>query len=541
MKTDFNFPDCSLPEMLRQTVQRFAQHTAIAFNGQTLDFAAFDRLSDQVAAGLYAQGLRKGDRIGVYCINSDVFALAYIGVVKAGATVVPINTLLNPREVAYILNDAGVTALIYHEVFADAVSSIRNELPALKTCVGIGTQPLPAGDIPWSELLSTAGAPPEISFDPSEDLVVIIYTSGTTGRPKGAMLTHRNLIANTCSIRAALELEPGKDVLLVVLPMFHAFAATVGMLFPLLHGCTIAPLARFDPEAVANTIEAVGATILPAVPSMYNVMLRLGDEFVPKLAALRFAVSGGAAMPLEIMNRFESRFDRLIYEGDGPTECSPVTCVNPIHGLRKPGSVGLAVPGVDMCIMDASGQELPKGTIGEICVRGPNVMKGYWNQPDETRKSFFGKWFRTGDLGTEDEDGYFFIVDRIKDMIIVNGMNVYPRVIEEVLYQHPLIHEAAVVGEPHKLHGEIPVAHVSLEEGADLDAAQVQAFCRRHLGRHEIPRRIFFLPALPRSPAGKILKRELRKQGEVERGIDIQEIAKKIPRQERVVPQEPLP
>jgi len=541
MTTDFNFPDCTLPEMLRQTAQRFARHTAVAFNGQTLDFATFDRLSDRVAAGLHAQGLGKGDRIGLYCINSDAFALAYVGIVKAGATVVPINLLLNPREVIYILKDAGVRALIYHEAFMDALTMIRAELPAVSLYVGIGGKPLPAGDTPWSDLLNAAGAPPAVSFDPAEDLVVIIYTSGTTGRPKGAMLTHRNLIANTCSIKAALELESGKDVLLVVLPMFHAFAATVGMLFPLLHGCTIVPLPRFEPELVANAIETLGVTIFPAVPSMYNVMLRLGHDFTSKLSSLRFAVSGGAAMPLEVMNRFETRFDRLIYEGDGPTECSPVTCVNPIHGLRKPGSVGLAVPGVDMCIMDESGKELPRGTIGEICVRGPNVMKGYWNQPDETRKAFFGEWFRTGDLGTEDEDGYFFIVDRIKDMIIVNGMNVYPRMIEEVLYQHPAIHEAAVVGEPHKLHGEIPVAYVSLEEAGELTAPQVQAFCRQHLGRHEIPRRVLFLPALPKTPTGKILKRELRKQGELERGIDIKEIEKKVTRQGQVVPQEPLP
>lgn len=537
MKTEFNFPDCSLPDMLRQTAQQYAGHTAIAFNGQTLDFAAFDQLSDRVAAGLFAQGLRKGDRIGLYCINSDVFALAYIGIVKAGATVVPINTLLNPHEVSYILRDAGARALIYHEVFTEAVGMIRAELSELSLYVGISTETPPAGDMSWADLLNTTDAPPQISFDPVEDLVVIIYTSGTTGRPKGAMLTHRNLIANTCSIKAALEMEPGKDVLLVVLPMFHAFAATVGMLFPLLHGCTIAPLPRFDPERVANTIEAVGATIFPAVPSMYNVMLRLGDEFVPKLSSLRFAVAGGAAMPLEVMNRFETRFDKLIYEGDGPTECSPVTCVNPIHGLRKPGSVGLAVPGVDMCIMDKSGRELPKGKIGEICVRGPNVMKGYWNRPDETAKSFFGTWFRTGDLGTEDEDGYFFIVDRIKDMIIVNGMNVYPRMIEEVLYQHPKIHEAAVVGEANKLHGEIPVAYIALQEEAELDAAQVQAFCRQYLGRHEIPRRVQFLPALPKNPTGKILKRALRKQGELERGIDIKEIDRKVTRQDRTVPQ----
>ena len=217
----------------------------------------------------------------------------------------------------------------------------------------------------------------------------------------------------------------------------------------------------------------------------------------------------------------------MIYEGDGPTECAPVTCVNPIGGRRKPGSVGLPVPGVAMKIVDDTGQELPHGQVGEICVKGPNVMKGYWNRPAETRESFFGDWFRTGDLGTEDGDGYFCIVDRIKDMLIVNGMNVYPRVIEDCLREHSEIREVAVVGEPHRLHGEIPVVYVVRTEGSELTAEQIKSFCRERLGRHEVPRRVFFRPELPKNPTGKILKRELRKQGEIERGIDVKEIIPK--------------
>ena len=224
-------------------------------------------------------------------------------------------------------------------------------------------------------------------------------------------------------------------------------------------------------------------------------------------------------MPLEVMKQVEERFGLPIYEGDGPTECSPVTCINPIGGKRKPGSVGLPLPGVEMIILDDQGQELAQGEVGEICVRGRNVMKGYWQRPEETREAFFGEWFRTGDLGMKDEDGYFFIVDRKKDMIIVNGMNVYPRVIEEVLYKFPAIREAAVIGEPHKLHGEVPVAYVALNEGARATASDVRAFCRDNLGRHEIPRKVRFLPELPKNAAGKILKRALRKDGELERGV----------------------
>ncbi|MCF7976116.1 MAG: long-chain fatty acid--CoA ligase [Phycisphaerae bacterium] len=508
--------------MLQQSVRTYASHRAIVFGDRTLDFAAFGELSDRAAAGLCAQGVHKDDRVGLYCVNSDIFAIAYMGIVKAGATVVPINTLQNPREVAYILKDAGARGLIYHELFSDAVNAIRTDIEDLSLFIRIGETKGPESDMAWTDIAASTAALPDVSFDPVEDVVVIIYTSGTTGHPKGAMLTHQNLISNTCSIKAALQLEPGIDTILVVLPMFHAFAATVGMLFPLLHGCTMVPLPRFDPEQVAHAIAASHATIFMGVPSMFNVLLRLRDEFVPKLSCLKFAVSGGAAMPVEIMQQFEDRFGKLIYEGDGPTECGPVTCVNPIGGQRKLGSVGLSVPGVAMKIMDESGHERPHNQIGEICVKGPNVMKGYWNLPQQTRESFFGDWFRTGDLGTEDPDGYFTIVDRMKDMIIVNGMNVYPRMIENVLCQHPVICEAAVVGESHRLHGEIPVAYVTCEQGQAVSPAALMSLCKAHLGRHEIPRKIIFMEQLPKNATGKILKRQLRRQGELERGIDIE-------------------
>ncbi len=512
--------DASLPELLKMTARQFAGHRAFIMDQREMSFAEFDALSDRVSAGLFSRGLSKGDRVGLYCANSDAFALAYMGIVKAGAVVVPINLLLNPKEIAFILNDAGARALIYLDAFAPAVTAVVSATPGLSFSVCIGKTRAHDRDIPFSELMVSADPPPVVTFDAREDLAAILYTSGTTGRPKGAMLTHRNLVANTWSIREALHLVPGEDILLVVLPMFHAFAATVGMLFPLLHGCTIAPVPKFDPVHVARTIAATRATIFLGVPSMYNLFLRMPDEFVPLLASLRFAVSGGAALPMDILSKFEERFGKLIYEGDGPTECSPVTCVNPIEGRRKPASVGPAIPGVQMKIVDDDGNELRRGRIGEICVRGPNVMKGYWKLPDDTREAFFGEWFRTGDLGTEDEEGYFFIVDRKKDMIIVNGINVYPRVIEELLYAFDPIREAAVVGEPDELHGEIPVAYVSLKEGRVTTDAEVRAYCRQNLGRHEVPRKVFFMKDLPKNAAGKILKRALRKQGELERGID---------------------
>jgi long-chain acyl-CoA synthetase len=253
---------------------------------------------------------------------------------------------------------------------------------------------------------------------------------------------------------------------------------------------------------------------------MYGLFLKINDEQQAQWASIRLCISGGAALPVAVLQGFEQRFRVPLLEGDGPTECSPVTCVNPVEGEHKPGSVGLPIPQVSMCIMDEQGRQLADGEMGEVCVSGPNVMKGYLNQPEANAESFFGDWFRTGDLGYRDSDGYFFLVDRKKDMIIVNGMNVYPRMVEEALYRHPGIAEAAVIGEPHAKHGEIVVAHIVASQGVTLDSAAVRAYCREHLGAHESPRKIVFREALPKNAAGKILKRELRKQGELERGID---------------------
>ncbi len=509
----------SLHGWFRETAAGNAGRTAVVCGDRRTTFGELDAQSDAVAAWLAGRGVAKGDRVALYGINADTFVAAYFGILKAGAVVLPVNLLLNPKEIAWILEDAGAAGLLYHDAFAGAVEAIAVGAPSLRfrACLGEGAA---AGGTPWSGVLASGGPAPRPAIDPAADLAVLLYTSGTTGYPKGAMLTHRNLVSNVRSTHRAMRFEPGRDAVLVVLPMFHAFAATACMLAPLLAACRIVPMPRFEPEAAARAIAAEGVTLLMAVPSMYAVLLRLPDECVPMLASLRCAISGGAAMPVEVMRRFEERFGKAIYEGDGPTECSPVTCVNPLGGRRKPGTVGLPVPDVEMRILDEEGAERPRGEIGEICVRGPNVMKGYWNRPEDTKAAFFGEWFRTGDLGTVDEDGYFSIVDRKKDMLITNGMNVYPRIVEEVLYRHPAVREAAVVGAPDERHGEVPVAYVALQPGAEADAAALRAFCRESLGRHEVPRRVVFLPDLPKNAAGKILKRALRTDGERERGID---------------------
>jgi long-chain acyl-CoA synthetase len=509
----------SIPAAFRATAAARPAQAVLLFADRQLDFAEIDRQSDRCAAGLAARGVAPGDRVALYWINGAEFVIAYLGILKAGAVVVPINLLLNPKEVAYILGDAEARALLYHQAMAGQVTELAalGVLPHL--VVGMGASAA-GGHLEFDRLLNHPAPAPAIACDVERDLAAIIYTSGTTGRPKGAMLSHANLVANTRSVLAALELRPGEDRLLVVLPMFHSFAATVGMLTPLLHGLALAPLPRFDPTLVSETVAAVRATVFLGVPSMYNLLLRLPDEQVAAWRSIRFGVAGGAAMPVELLRRFEARFGFPVLEGDGPTECSPVTCVNPPRGPRKPASVGLPVPDVEIEILDDAGRRLPTGEIGELCVRGPNVMRGYWRLPEATAENFHGAWLRTGDLGYKDADGYLFMVDRKKDMIIVNGMNVYPRMVEEVLYAHPDIQEAAVVGEPHASHGEIVVAHVVPRPGSGLDEARVKAHCRENLGQHQRPRKVVLREALPKNATGKILKRELRRQGELERGVD---------------------
>jgi long-chain acyl-CoA synthetase len=523
----------SLPQGFRRAASRFAAAPAILTDEKIWSYADLDAASAAVAVELAAAGIVPGDRVGLLCPNGADFVRCYLGIFKAGACAVPINLLLPATAIAFALKDAGARAFCFHAAFAVPAVAALAELPDRIARFGIGPF-APSRDQNTApnmvdvnlDALTTPAAAPQPAIDPEQAPAVILYTSGTTGRPKGAVLTHANLRANAQAVAEVLGVRPGTeggagDRFLVVLPMFHAFAATVGILTPLLTGAALVPVARFDPALISAAIATHRASIFLGVPSLYALLARLPEAQVAHWESVRLCISGGAAMPEAVMQAFEARFALPILEGDGPTECGPVTCVNPPGGPRKAGSVGPPIPGVEMRILDADGKELPAGEHGEVCVRGPSVMRGYWRLPEETRASFHGDWFRTGDLGWRDSDGWFYLVDRIKDMIITNGMNVYPRVIEEVLVHHPGIAEAAVVGEPHSLHGEIPIAFVTAApDQAPLDTSAIKDWCRSRLGRHELPRRIEQVAALPRNAAGKVLKRELRRSGEFERGLE---------------------
>jgi len=499
----------SLGEMLRGSAQRLKDKTAVIFQQMPTSYSQIESFSNKLSNFLREKGVGKGDRIGLYCINSQWFVVAYFGILKTGATVVPINLLLSAEEIQYILSDSGAAGLVYFEAFENNIVSIKNTLPDLRFMVTVGKPGTPEA-IPLSEILKSGREDCEIpGMNQEEDVAAILYTSGTTGQPKGAMLTHRNLLFNVNSVLQILRVDE-TDVFLTVLPLFHAFGATAGMIVPLAAGATIAAVPKFAPGDVAQVIKETKSTIFLGVPSMYKMLVGLPDERIPDFRSLRFGISGGDAMPAEVLERFEEKYHVLIYEGDGPTECSPVTAVNPIGGKRKLCSIGKVLPGVEMRIVDDNGSEMKQGEIGEIVVRGENVMKGYFKRREETLESFFGDWFRTGDLGYRDEEDYFYIVDRKKDMIIVSGMNVYPRMVENVICRHPAVSETAVVPEPHPLLGEIPRAVIVLKPGAKATGKEILKFCLEHLGRHEIPRIIEFVAELPKTPTGKVSKRLLR-------------------------------
>jgi long-chain acyl-CoA synthetase len=456
------------------------------------------------AAGIAAQltgkeKLQPGDRVALWLKNCPQFIPSYFGILLAGGVVVPINNFLKPDEVAFILRDAGVRVLIADESMAESVRKLTSLVPELQCLRAEQIPPAPSRPNPDETICNQKS---------ESDLAVLVYTSGTTGRPKGAMLSHGNLLANVESCRQELA-AVDHDRFVVLLPMFHSFMMTVGMLLPVLVGGSLVLIKSVHPpkNVIAEIIQR-RATILPAVPQFFRA---LANAEAPKDFPLRLCISGGAPLPAEILKEFTERMPVPLIEGYGLSEASPVVTLNPIKGPWKPGSIGVAIAGVEVTVQSDDGAMLGVGETGEICIRGANVMQGYWNQPEETARALRDGWLLTGDVGHRDADGYFFITDRKKDMLLVNGINVYPREIEEIIYQFPGVKEAAVIGVPDPRRGEQPVAFVSAKENAALDSKAIQQFVRERLADYKVPKHVTVLPALPRNATGKILKTELRK------------------------------
>ncbi len=447
-----------------------------------------------------AMGLKAGDRVGLWLRNCPEFVPALFGTLQAGGVVVPINNFLKADEVNFILHDAGIDLLLSDASQAQTVPRLQAARPSLRVI--------------WVEDFNATGAPGGAGGDDGlrerlteRDLAVIIYTSGTTGHPKGAVLTHGNLLHNVNSCRVMLGLDE-RDCAVVVLPMFHSFMLTVGVLAPLLVGGAVLLVEHVQSaKAILHDIVARRATILPAVPQVFRMLLGAAP---PPALPLRLCVSGGAPLPRELLREFNARMPVPLLEGYGLSETSPVASVNPPQGPCKAGSIGIPIPGVEMSIQDDAGRILGPGETGEVCIRGGNVMLGYWNQPEETARVLRDGWLLTGDIGHRDADGYFYITDRKKDMLLVNGINVYPREIEEVMYQFPGVKEAAVIGVPDSRKGEQPLAYLACKEGQTVDERQLHQFLRERLADYKLPKHIRTLPALPRNATGKILKTALR-------------------------------
>jgi long-chain acyl-CoA synthetase len=436
--------------------------------------------------------------------NVPAFPMAFYGALGAGAVVVPMNPLLKSREVAYYLADSGAKVLFaWHAAAEEAAKGASATGTTVMTVEEPDMKPLLA-DLP------AAGEPAERGDD---DDAVILYTSGTTGQPKGAQLTHGNLARNAeLTVETLLGVGAG-DVVMGCLPLFHVFGLTCGLNATMAGGGTLTLLPRFDAGKALGIIARDGVTVFEGVPTMYAAMLHHPDSQAADVTSLRTCVSGGAAMPVEILHSFEKAFGCMILEGYGLSETSPVASFNHPDAERKPGSIGTPVRGVEMRVVGPDGSDVPPGEVGEIAIRGHNVMKGYWGKPEATAEAIPDGWFRTGDLARVDEDGYYFIVDRKKELIIRGGYNVYPREIEEVLYEHPAVAEAAVVGLAHDDLGEEVGAAVALRPGAAATPAELRDFVKQRVAAYKYPREVWLVDELPKGPTGKILRRAVRRPG----------------------------
>jgi long-chain acyl-CoA synthetase len=486
---------------LSEATTMYPERAAVRLDDLVLSYQELDERSALVAGLLAAHGAEPGDRVGLMLPNVPQFPVLYYGVLRAGAVVVPMNPLLKAREVAYYLEDAGVRLM-----FAWEASSVE----AAKGAEAAGAGCIPVSPAAFDQLLGSHRPETAVTGRADDDTAVILYTSGTTGRPKGAELTHANLRRNAAvSATTLFGLEPD-DVVMGCLPLFHSFGQTCGLNAAVSSGACLTLLPRFDPGKALEVIQRDRVTVFEGVPTMYVALLNHPRRGEFDSHSLRVCVSGGAALPVEVLRGFEDAFGCVILEGYGLSETSPVASFNHPDRQRKPGSIGTPIQGVEMRLVDGLGGDVPAGEVGEIAIRGHNLMKGYWRREDATREAIPDGWLRTGDLARQDEDGYFFIVDRKKDLIIRGGYNVYPREVEEVLYEHPAVAEAAVVGVPHPTHGEEVGAAVVLRPGTEATPAELRAFCKERIAAYKYPRHVWLEAALPKTATGKILRREVQ-------------------------------
>ncbi len=543
---DMSFPVRSMIQLFDEAVAKYQRQICTHFLGKEMTYGEIGALVDRAAKGLQALGVEKGTRVGILLPNCPTFIIMYFAILKAGGVVVNMNPLYTEKELTYQVEDSGaelivtvdlkltfdkVEALLASGVLKGAiVDSFAAYLPGLKSFL---FRLLKGKDLAkpeasaqrskitlFTELTDNDGMPEKVSIDAENDLAVLQYTGGTTGVPKGAMLTHQNLTVNSLHIKAwATNLSDGGERFMCILPLFHVFAMTTVMNFGIDTGGVIILLPRFELDQALKLIHATKPTVMPGVPTIDNAMMNHPKIKKFDLSSLKFCISGGAALPIEVKRGFEAASGCKLVEGYGLSETSPVVTCNPIDGPVKEGSIGLPMPATRLSLRDLEdpSKEVPLGEKGEICVAGPQVMKGYWNKPEETEKAFVGEFFRTGDVAYMDEEGFTFIVDRIKDLIICSGYNVYPRQVEEAIYEFPAVEEVTVVGIPDDYRGEAPKAFIKLKEGESATAEEILDFLKDKLSKIEMPAEIEFRDELPKTMIGKLSKKELREEEEKRR------------------------
>ena len=494
----------NLAQNLIDTATENPDHPALRMDDAVVTYGEFRDAALKVAASLRSRGIQPGDRVGLVLPNVVSFPVVFYGALLAGAAVVPMNPLLKAREVEYYLRDSG----------ARLVVALAPAEPVVEAAGTVGIDVVTVGAALPEELLGEETL--DASVDRSDDdLAVILYTSGTTGQPKGAELTHANLAGNCRTTADTLAENTPDDVIMGCLPLFHVFGLTCGLNTAVLRGSLLTLIPRFDGAKALSVIARDKVTIFEGVPTMFAGMLHSPDAGEHDMSSLRLCVSGGSAMPVEIMRSFEEKFGCVILEGYGLSETSPVASFNHPHAERKPGSIGTPIAGVELRLVDDEGKDTAPGEVGEIAIRGENVMKGYWQRAEDTEKAIPDGWFRSGDLARTDDDGYFFIVDRKKEMIIRGGYNVYPREIEEALYEHPAVAEVACIGIAHPELGEEVAAAVALKPGATAEVGELRDFVKERVAAYKYPRHLWIVDTLPKGPTGKILRRAVEVPEEV--------------------------
>src|SRR5690625_103357 len=535
----------SLHEYLLDTGNKYKEKKALHFMGKNITYGQLLSEVKKMAAFFQESGLKKGDRVAVMLPNCPQGVISYYGALLAGGTVVQVNPLYTERELKYQLNDSGASFIICLDILLPRVSAIREEtdlqhvvvtrvadyLPFPKNVVYpfiqkreynmvVKVTPTENTHI-WKEVIASGAENYQsIPIDPKEDLALLQYTGGTTGKPKGVMLTHHNLVSNVQMVKAWMyKLEEGNEIVLAALPFFHVYGMTTVMNLSIMSGYEMVLLPKFDAEETLKTIQKMKPSIFPGAPTMYIGLLNHPDITKYDLSSVQACISGSASLPLDVQQKFEKVTGGRLVEGYGLTETSPVTHANLVWDKRVNGSIGLPWPDTDSKIVKkGTTEEVPVGEVGEIAVKGPQIMKGYWKREKETNETLKDGWLMTGDMGRMDEDGFFYVVDRKSDMIIASGFNIYPREVEEILFEHNDIQEVAVIGIPDEYRGETVKAVIVPKQGMTLDKKQLDRYCRKNLAAFKVPRIYEFREELPKTIIGKVLKRQLIEETLAEMG-----------------------